>query len=102
MGHCLLDIQYYNQQYQLNSENFTRVSFCVKLVFVPVQTLLVKFDHNLWDSDVGLFSWNQVRLLVSHPLNKEVELPRVVGGTNDLLSGQISSKSFGLLLLGLL
>jgi len=55
------------------------------VILVPVQPLLVELDHHLRDLQVGLLGGHQVGLVRALPLDEEVELPRVVGGADDLL-----------------
>merc|ERR1719507_640238 len=66
---------------------------CSFLVLVPVESLFVKLDDNLRYLDVGLLCWHQICLVGAPPLDEEIKLSRVVGGSNDFLSCKPSGES---------
>ena len=69
---------------------------------MPVEPIFIELDHNLWNLQVCLSSRYKVLLLAPLPLDQEVELARLIGSSNNLLSLKVAGKAMSPLLLCLL
>merc|ERR1719286_37944 len=80
------------KQVFLNNHFHLRNLFSIILI-VPVESILVELDYNLWDSGIGFLGWNQVCFLTTLPLDEEEQLSWFVRCSNDLFWFQSTSKS---------